>query len=137
MVTSLILGGEALKDWLHNAKITACKNQNAVHLPLVFSVLVFGNFIKGCAKVHRVPLGGGECCLNAHWNSSQRFSGLLCLQPQELGSSSPTSLLLLVLTMRLAGRLERRMEAATGTVHCHFPHLHALVQVPGHTDLWP
>lgn len=30
--------------------MTACKNQIPVHLPPVFLRLVFGNFIKGCAK---------------------------------------------------------------------------------------
>lgn len=42
MVTSLILGGETLRDWVHNAKMTACRNQDLVHLPLVFIMLVFG-----------------------------------------------------------------------------------------------
>ena len=57
----------------------SCKNQDPVHLPLVFFMLVFGSFIKGHAKVFWVTVEGGECCLNTGWSSSKRFLGLLCL----------------------------------------------------------
>lgn len=56
------------------------------------------------------------------------------------GSSAPTSLLLLGLTMLPAGTAERRMEAAIGPatrgsgLPCHL--LHTLVHMPGDAKLW-
>ena len=60
MVTSLILGEEALRDWVNNAKMTACENQDPVHLPLVFMMLGVWYFVMGCAKVYYVMVQG-EC----------------------------------------------------------------------------
>ena len=37
-------GGEQSTQRLPNARVTACKNQIPVHLPLVFLMLVFGSF---------------------------------------------------------------------------------------------
>lgn len=81
MVTSLIWGegGRALKDWLHNARMTACKNQIPVHLPLVFLMLVFGSFWNGWAEVCRVIAGGGECWQHTGWSSSKCVPCLPCL----------------------------------------------------------
>lgn len=42
-------------------ELLLAKKQNPVHLPLVFVRLVFGNFIKGCAKVCGVTVGGAGC----------------------------------------------------------------------------
>lgn len=41
--------------------MTACKNQDPVHLPLVFFLLLFGDFIKEHAGVGWVRAGGEGC----------------------------------------------------------------------------
>lgn len=137
MVTSLILGRRSIQrlaeqcqnDCLQKSRTSPFANVLLLLL-LLFLLLVFDSFIKGCAKVRLVTDEGGECCLNTGQSRSKCFSGLLCLLASltNLGSSSPTSLLPLVLTMLLAGIVERRMEAGAGplTKHnglpCH--HLH-------------
>ena len=70
------VGGGA---WSTHARMTAYKNQIPVRLPLVFLMLVFDAFIKGCAKVRRITAGGGECWQPAGWNSSTCVPCLPCL----------------------------------------------------------
>lgn len=122
--------GCMMPKWL----LAKIKIQSVCHW--FFFMLVFGSFIKGCAKVRWVVVGGGECCLNTGWSSSKCFPG----QPvshRSSSSSSPTSLLPLVLTVLLAGMMERRMEATTGLpprnngLPCH------PLNVPRDTNLWP
>lgn len=113
-------------DCLQNSRFRPSAN---VLLLLLLFMLVFGSFIKGCAKVRWVTDEGRECWLNTGQSSSKCFSGLLCLLASltSLGSSSPISLLPLVLIMLLAGMVER-MEAGAGPLTrdnglpCH--HLH-------------
>lgn len=44
--------------------MTACENQDPVHLPLVFIMLGVWYFVMGCAKVYYVMVQG-ECWLYA------------------------------------------------------------------------